>query len=381
MATLRILSLLSCLAYSLAQPTPPTVTCDTSRRNQQITDQGALYWCGGDGRKMPLACLAPDGSRVDIGSSYWTDSAILECRQPAPDTLKLTQAACLKNSRRVDEGKTYNDGSYFYKCTRSADGAVRLQPTGCVGADGKEVASGSQVNQGSFVFTCNVNTGPGPTVRPTPAQPGPPAAPSPSQGSSQPRLDAVGCSFNGKQYKLGDDMELSGAWYKCTKDTSGAITSQLVGCVVNGTKYKLGDTWRDDFFGFRCEKLGGFVASNTYACVERYPNGTVTEYAPGRKWMVGSGSFNRYIISCAKQGIQLRRRSVACYYNTTEGQGVLDAGCMKKVGGIMIQCAPPGVTPNVRIRITENPTQADEERLKTQGLQFCESKPLGSVIN
>jgi hypothetical protein len=194
-------------------------------------------------------------------------------------------------------------------------------------------------------------------------------------------LHPIGCSFNGKDYKLEQDMELSGAWYKCTKDATGRPTSQLVGCVVNGTKYKLNDTWRDEFFSFRCEKMGGFVTSTAYACMEKYPNGTTIEYAPGRKWMVGSGQVNRYIISCSKQGIQLRRRSVACYYMTDGGRGVLDGGCMKNVGGILIQCAPPGATPNVRIRITENPTAADETRIKAAGVQYCESKPLESVIN
>jgi len=176
-------------------------------------------------------------------------------------------------------------------------------------------------------------------------------------------------------------MELSGAWYKCTKDSVGSPTSILFGCVVNGTKYKLNDTWKDEFFGFRCDKMGGFVMSNAYACVERYPNGTVSEYAPGRKWLVGSGDYNRYVISCSKQGMQLRRRGIACFFNVPEGKGVLDAGCMKQVGQIRIQCAPPGATPNVRIRITDTPTAADEQRFQTQGLQLCEAKPLESVIN
>lgn len=386
MEVLHVLVAFSCLVLHLnAQPSPPVAKCDSSNANKQISDQNGLYWCGGDGRKQPLACLAPDGSRIDTGATYWTDAAILECRLTG-DTLQLASVACLKNGRRVEIDGSINDGRFFYKCTRQQGGStLALQPTGCVGSDGSEVPPGTQVNQGSFLFTCSMD-GAAKPVKPPPAQPGPPATtPAPQKGGSsggQPQLTAAGCSFNGRQYKLGDDMELSGAWYQCSKDaSSGAPTSTLVGCVVNGTKYKMGQTWRDEFFAFRCEKIGGFVMSNAYACVERYPNGTTTEYAPGRKWIVGSGSFNRYVISCTKQGIQLRRRGIACYYMTNEGQGVLDAACMKKVGGVLIQCWQPGPTPNVRIRITENPTSADDQRLAAAGLHYCESKPLESVIN
>src|SRR4051794_19949098 len=90
--------ILSIFHSIICQPSSPIPNCDQSHSNQQITAQNALYWCS-NGHRIPLACLSSDGSRIDIGSTYWTDTSILECRQSSTDQLQLLYVACLKNGR------------------------------------------------------------------------------------------------------------------------------------------------------------------------------------------------------------------------------------------------------------------------------------------
>jgi len=67
----------------------------------------------------------------------------------------------------------------------------------------------------------------------------------------------------------------------------------------------------------------------------------------------------------------MRRRGIACYYKTRDGEGMLPEGCMRKVGFQVLQCTTPAQTPNVIIRVTENPTEADWTRLRGSGLKEC----------
>lgn len=181
------------------------------------------------------------------------------------------------------------------------------------------------------------------------------------------------CIFESRQYRVGQDIETSALWYRCEADPlNNGLGIKLKGCIRNGIKYEKGQRFQEGYFTFECRHQGNTIYPIGVACVERYPNGTVTEYAPGSRWLVGMADNNRYLIECRLEGLTIKRQAVSCFYNTTDGTGYLNGGCMRKVGPQIIQCMPSTqATPNVRIRITERPTQADEQRLFELGLRFC----------
>lgn len=303
------------------------------------------------GKQKPIACINSDGDRIDAGSSYQSDKYVFQCESSGSD-IKLNPVACISQGRRVEIGDSFtNDQTQFFKCVKKDDGKLSIESAGCVGSDGKSLKDGESVTRGNTVYTC-------------------------SSSKSGVTLVPKSCLFEGKEYAVDKVIESFGVWYKCEKSSQGDLAVNLKGCMENKTTYEVGKKWNDGYFVFQCQKQAGSALRVGVGCVEKSPNGTIVEFKPGDKWLTNSGNVsNRYLITCKKDGpLTIKRQGIACFYNITDGTGYLSGGCMKKVGFQIIQCAPPTQNiANVRIRITENPTPADETRLLSSGMKYCDN--------
>jgi hypothetical protein len=314
------------------------------------TKKGDFWYVCQKGKQMPIACTNSDGDRIDVGSSYQSEKFVFQCSSTGSD-IKLTPVACISQGRRVEVGDSFTtDQTQFFKCSKQSDGTLSLDSAGCVGSDGKSLKDGDTVIRGNTAFTC-------------------------SSSKKGVTLVPKACVFESKQYPVDTVIESFGVWYKCEKSSADLVVN-LKGCIDNKTRYEIGKKWNDGYFVFECQKQAGSCLRVGVGCVERYPNGTVTEYKPGDKWLTAQSgdASNRYLITCKKEGLTIKRQGIACFYQTKDGSGYLSGGCMKKVGSILIQCAAPTAEiANVRIRITENPTAADDKRLADAGMKYCDN--------
>lgn len=300
--------------------------------------------CSG-GKWKPVACISKTDDRVDEGSSFQDTDYIYTCSKSPEnaDALRLVGVACFNNGVLVEPDQIfYKNNAELWRCAKvGAD--LKAQPAGCIDKDGQPMQDGARTVRDNVAFTCQ---------------------------NSQ--LTPTACVFGNDEYRPGSDAVVSTIFYRCEKDSKGQLALKLKGCIENSTKFEIGQRFKDFWFLYECQNLGGTALRVGVGCVERYPNGTVAEYKPDDKWFVGSGDYNRYQITCKREGLTIRRKGIACYFKTRDGEGLLSGGCMRKVGFQVIQCtAPTPATPNVRIRITENPTDADWTRLRGTGLKEC----------
>jgi len=83
-----------------------------SAGQQQATQESACYegsqrrqgnfWyvCRG-GREVPMSCVAPDGrTQFGVGSTFRTESFVLLCSQPSPNTIQMAPVACVSKVLR-----------------------------------------------------------------------------------------------------------------------------------------------------------------------------------------------------------------------------------------------------------------------------------------
>lgn len=310
--------------------------------------QGNFWYLCRNGREVPIACVASDGSRIELGSTYRSETFVIQCSQPTPGTIQVEPVACVNQGFSVVPGAIFsNDQTFYYRCARK-ENMLHIELAGCVGATGELVENGGVVRRGTFVYRC-VKT---------------------STGIS---LEPEGCLFEGRQYNIGQDIDSQAVWYRCEAEPQrNSLGIKVKGCVYNGRKIATDQKFEEGYFMMQCRHQGNTIYPAYVSCVEKYPNGTVTEYPPGSRWLVGMVDHNRYLIECRLEGMIIKRQAIQCYYNTNEGNGYLNGGCMRRVGQQIIQCMPSTPqTPNVRIRITERPTPADEQRLSGLGLHFC----------
>jgi len=316
------------------------------------TQKGNFWYVCQSGKQVPIACNSADGDRIDAGSSYQSDKFVFQCDVTGQD-IKLHPVACISQGQRVEIGSSFTtDQTQFFKCSKKPDGTLVIETAGCVGSDGNPLKDGDTVVRGNTVYTC-------------------------TSGNSGVTLIPKLCIFEGKQYPIDGVIESFGVWYKCEKSPQGGdLTVNLKGCLDNKTRYEIDKKWNDGYFVFQCQSQAGSALRVGVGCVERYPNGTVTEYKPGDKWLTAQNgnASNRYLIACKKDGLSIHRQGIACYYDIPDGKGYLGPGCMKKVGILTIQCAAPTSNiANVRIRITENATAADEKRFQDLGQKYCDN--------
>jgi len=50
-------------------------------------------------------------------------------------------------------------------------------------------------------------------------------------------------------------------------------------------RYEIGKRFKDFWFEYECQAMGGTALRAGVGCVENYPNGTVSTYKPGDKWV------------------------------------------------------------------------------------------------
>lgn len=122
------------------------------------TRQGNFYYACQNGRDIPIACVASDGNRIELGSSYQSDSFVIQCSQPNPGSIQVLPVACVNQGHVIVPGAIFsNDQTFYYRCKRTGN-SLNIELAGCVGGDGELIENQGIVKRGSFVFRCIVTS-------------------------------------------------------------------------------------------------------------------------------------------------------------------------------------------------------------------------------
>jgi len=232
------------------------------------------YWyeCK-DSQMVPKGCLAEDGHRVNIDSTFDTARNRMQCVLGSDGFLTVTYKACVLNGAEHDIGSQWDDGTAFFTCVKEGNN-LHVITLGCVD-QGRPLKLDERVAKGEFLYQCKKSQ------------------------DGTPRLNKAGCVFEGRKYTIGESFQGSTMWYTCTD--SG---SKVVGCMHESHQMQDGDYYTQNDVSYACNVVSGdahFVPTN---CVAQ-ENGSTIQKKIGCFWIEGG-----YEYTCKQEGDRLVKAQV-----------------------------------------------------------------------
>jgi len=264
-------------------------------------DVGRYWYECQDGQVVPKGCLADNGQRVDIGSTYDTKDFRMLCKLGADGYLTVTYKACMLQGSSHDVGSQWDDGTAFYTCVQEGNN-VRVVTIGCVD-QGRPLKLDERVAKGDFVYQCKKS----------------------SDGT--PRLDKAGCVYDGRKYSIGETFEGSKVWYTCT--TNGP---KVIGCMYESHKLKDGDYFDRDYITYTCKVLADTAEFEPTSCKANV-DGVSMSKRIGCFWTEGEFEY-----TCKSEGSKLVRAQLRCIYRASGGSFTIEPGCATVAGSVAVGC-------------------------------------------
>jgi hypothetical protein len=280
-------------------------TCPGGKQNGEQFNEGRYWYECQNGQIVPKGCLDDNNNRVPIDGTYDTKQYRMQCIKGSDGFLTVIYKACMQNGEH-DVGSQWDDGTAYFTCVQQGNN-VRVITLGCVD-QGKPMKLDDRVAKGDFVYKCAKST------------------------DGTPRINKVGCIFEGKKYMIGETFEGPKFWYTCTD--SG---SKIVGCMYNGHRLQSGDHFTLNDMMFTCTVKLDDAVLEPFACMAREANGAAVERKVGCSWVEGE-----YEYTCKSENNQVAKVKSQCVYNGSEGKVKLLPGCAQMVSTIAVGCVDNG---------------------------------------
>jgi hypothetical protein len=270
-------------------------------------DIGRYWYECNDGQVIPKGCLAEDGHRVDVDSTFDTSKYRMQCVKGQDGFLTVTFKACMLQGSEHDVGSQWDDGVAFFTCIKEGNN-VRVITLGCVD-QGKPLKLDERVAKGDFMFQCK------------------------KASDGTPKMNKVGCVHEGRKYNIGETYEGPKFWYTCTD--SG---SKIVGCMYNSHRLSDGDQITKDEVTYACKVNGDQTDFEPFACEQAEENGASIERKVGCSWIEGRGS-EAYEYTCKSDSSKkVSKVQTQCVYRGPQGVFKLQPGCVQLAETIAVGC-------------------------------------------
>lgn len=266
------------------------------------------YWyeCN-KGQVVPKGCLAEDGHRVDVGSTFDTKDYRLQCVSGPDGFLTVIYKACMFQSTEHDVGSQWDDGTAVYTCVKDGSN-VRVRMLGCVD-QGRPMKFDDRVAKGDFIYQCKKTT------------------------DGTPNLNKVGCVKDGKKFNIGEPFEGPEYWYTCTD--SGA---KVVGCMYESHRLQDGDHFTKNNMMYACKVTMDGASLEPFACLAN-ENGALIERRVGCFWVEGDHEY-----TCKADGANRASRvQTQCVYRGPQGSYLkVKPGCVQLAATVAVGCRESG---------------------------------------
>lgn len=293
-------------------------------------DMGKYWYECRDAQMVPKGCLADNGRRVDIGGTYDTNDYRLQCVLGSDGYLTVTYQACIQKGSGREVGSQWDDGVAFYNCVKEGSN-VRVVMLGCVD-QGRPLKLDERVAKGDFVYQCKRAT------------------------DGTPKLNKVGCIFEGRKYMIGEQFEGPKFWYTCTD--SG---SKVVGCMYESHRLVDGDHFTSGDMMYTCKVTSDSAILEPFACLAR-ENGAAIERRVGCFWVEGDFEY-----TCkSDSNNKISKVQTQCLYRAPQGGAFkITPGCVRRAEHLAVGCVDSG-SGNLRLE-THSADQID----RLPGLRQC----------
>lgn len=280
-------------------------------------DIGRYWYQCKNGQVVPKGCLSEDGRRVDIDDTFDTKQYRMKCVMGSDGYLTVTFKSCMYQGSNHDVGSQWDDGVAYYTCTQEGDN-VRVVTLGCVD-QGKPLKLDDRVAKGDFIYQCK------------------------KASDGTPKLNKVGCVFEGRKYNIGDNFDGSKSWYTCAEDGP-----KVVGCMHQNHRLETNDRITKDDMVYNCKVNDDGSEFIPYACIQR-DGGSTLEKKPGCFWTEGSGT-EAYEYTCKEDGSKLSKVQTQCVYRADQGSFKIQPGCVTVADTFAVGCLQDSSTGKLTVR-------------------------------
>jgi hypothetical protein len=279
--------------------------------------------------------LAEDGHRVEVDNTFDSSKYRMQCVLDKDGFLSVVYKACMLQGSSHDVGSQWDDGVAYFTCVKEGDN-VRVITLGCVDS-GRPMKLDERVAKGDFIFQCKKAT------------------------DGTPKMNKVGCVFEGRKYNIGEQYDGQKFWYTCTD--SG---SKIVGCMYESHRLQDGDHFTKDDMMYSCKVNGADTDFDAFACLQREENGASIERRVGCSWVEGRGS-QAYEYTCKEDSSKkITKLQTQCVYRAPQGTFKLQPGCVTLADNVAVGCLLDSSSGNLRIE-----TYSGDKIDRLPGLRQC----------
>jgi len=299
-------------------------------------DIGRYWYECKDGQVVPKGCLTESNNRIDLDSTFDTAKYRMQCVLGSDGFLTVVYKACMLQGGSHDVGSQWDDGIAYFTCVKEGEN-VRVITLGCVDG-GRPMKLDERVAKGDFIFQCKKAT------------------------DGTPKMNKVGCVFDGKKYTIGEQYDGPKFWYTCTD--SG---SKIVGCMYETHRLQDGDHFTKGEYMYSCKVNGDQTDFIAYGCIQNDESGAAIDRKVGCSWVEGRGS-EAYEYTCKDNGSnRISKVQTKCVYKSSLGVFKLDPGCVQLADpGVAVGCIQDSSSGNLRIE-----TYSADKIDRLPGLRQC----------
>jgi len=264
-------------------------------------DIGRYWYECRNGQVIPKGCLSEDGRRVDTDDTFDSKQARMKCVMGSDGYLTVVFSSCMHQGSSRDIGSQWDDGVAYFTCTK--EGAnVRVVTLGCVD-QGRPLKLDDRVAKGDFVYQCNKG------------------------GDGAPKLNKVGCVFEGRKHNIGESFDGSKSWYMCTENGP-----KVQGCMHQSHRMETNDRITKGDMAYNCKVNADDTEFVPYACIAT-DGGSTLEKKPGCFWVEDS-----YEYTCKEDGSNLSKVQTQCFYDSDHGSFKVQPGCIAQADTVAVGC-------------------------------------------
>jgi len=237
------------------------------------------------------------------------------------------------NGQEHDVNSQWDDGTAYFTCVKEGLN-VRVITLGCYD-QGRMMKLDERVAKNDFIYQCKKFT------------------------DGTPKINKVGCVFDGRKFNIGETYEGPKFWYTCTD--SG---SKVVGCMYESHRLQSGDHFNKDDMMYSCKVDGENTDFEPFGCLQREESGASIERKVGCFYVEAHGS-EGYEYTCkADSNKKLAKVPVKCVYKGPQGMFKLAPGCMALADTIAVGCFQDGNSLKLK-------TYSADQMGNVPGLQKC----------
>lgn len=300
---------------------------------------GQYYTCK-DGRLELSGCLSEYDTLVPIGHAFSSSDYDWNCNRLSDQWVQMSPIVCWYKGKGYLPDEVHVEKPFYFTCKRG-NGRASFAVSGCVNSyNDEKILPGQNFQSGSYIYSCRS-----------------------ANGSM--RIEPAACIYDNKEILLNDELVHPHYAFTCKKRAEdGGIEFVASSCVYNGKKYTPGKQYVKGHFIFQCHQSGNRLTHEVVGCVDE----SNRWYSSGERWIQGNGTL-RYVTECNINGGRAMKMVVQCLYQGAEGSILLNPGCMKKFGEIMLLCNK--LPAKIEFRVFLKSSETVERNALKAGYKYC----------